>query len=108
VAGSVGATIQTVRGAWTKIQLVSFRVELMREPRNNREPLRGTGTRECVVSGKEQERQERDRRASSIIGAGAFTYSCCECHAAINGHFRRLVGWSPNFEYQAAARTTDY
>ena len=33
---------------------------------------------------------------------------CCECHAAINGHFRRLFGWSPNFEYQAAARTTDY
>jgi hypothetical protein len=62
-----------------------------------------------VVSGKEQERQERDRRASSIIGAGAFTSSkiealqdsCCECHAAINGHFRRLVGWSPNFEYHA-------
>jgi hypothetical protein len=22
--------------------------------------------------------------------------SCCECYAAINAHFRRLVGWSPN------------
>ena len=22
--------------------------------------------------------------------------SCCECYAAINAHFRRLVGWSPD------------
>lgn len=24
--------------------------------------------------------------------------SCCECYAAINAHFRRLVGWSPDGE----------
>jgi hypothetical protein len=22
--------------------------------------------------------------------------SCCECYAAINAHFRRLIGWSPD------------
>ena len=22
--------------------------------------------------------------------------SCCECYAAINAHFHRLVGWSPD------------
>jgi CRP-like cAMP-binding protein len=22
--------------------------------------------------------------------------SCCECYAAVNAHFQRLIGWSPN------------
>jgi hypothetical protein len=29
--------------------------------------------------------------------------SCCECYAAINAHFHRLVGWSPD----AATRQRD-
>src|SRR3954467_10120106 len=26
--------------------------------------------------------------------------SCCECYAAINRHFHRLVGWSPSVDHQ--------
>ena len=24
--------------------------------------------------------------------------SCCECYAAINRHFHRLIGWTPDFD----------
>ena len=32
--------------------------------------------------------------------------SCCECYEAINAHFQRLIGWSPNGDNQAQ-RTAD-
>jgi CRP-like cAMP-binding protein len=32
--------------------------------------------------------------------------SCCECYGAINAHFQRLIGWSPNGEAEAQ-RTAD-
>jgi DNA-binding transcriptional MocR family regulator len=32
--------------------------------------------------------------------------SCCECYGAINAHFQRLIGWSPNGEAEAQ-RTGD-
>jgi Mn-dependent DtxR family transcriptional regulator len=37
-----------------------------------------------------------------VIDVQALRESCCECYATINRHFKRLVGWNPDFSDQAA------
>jgi hypothetical protein len=31
-----------------------------------------------------------------VLDIEALQDSCCECYAAINAHFRRLIRWFPN------------
>ena len=40
-----------------------------------------------------------------VLDVEGLQESCCECYQAVNEHFRRLIGWSPNGE--AAQRTAD-
>jgi CRP-like cAMP-binding protein len=32
----------------------------------------------------------------NVLDAEALQDSCCECYSAINAHFLKLIGWSPN------------
>jgi hypothetical protein len=62
--------------------------------------------------------QQRHLGGSQTAGAGLIRYrrgriqvldveglqdSCCECYGAINAHFRRLVGWSPDLNVRHTA-----
>jgi CRP-like cAMP-binding protein len=37
-----------------------------------------------------------------VLDVDGLEDSCCECYAAINGHFHRLIGWTPQFNNRAA------
>jgi DNA-binding transcriptional regulator YhcF (GntR family) len=38
-----------------------------------------------------------------VIDVEGLQDSCCECYPAINGHFSKLIGWSPDMPTHAPA-----